>query len=62
MTTYIVIGANTEDDNDYNYETSMSIFNAQSKEQAIGLFLLWNVGYPCILSCEVYNPEVETLY
>jgi hypothetical protein len=62
MTTYIVIGANMEDDNDYDYETSMAICNAQSKDQAIDLFLLWNVGYPCILSCEVYNPEVENLY
>jgi undecaprenyl pyrophosphate synthase len=40
----------------------MSVCTAQSKEQAIDLFLLWNVGYPCILFCEVYNPEVETLY
>jgi hypothetical protein len=62
MTTYIVIGANMKDDNAYDYETSMSVCTAQSKEQAIGLFLLWNVGYHCILSCEVYNPEVETLY
>jgi hypothetical protein len=51
-----------KDDNAYDYETSMSVCTAQSKEQAIGLFLLWNVGYHCILSCEVYNPEVETLY
>jgi hypothetical protein len=62
MKEYIVIGANMEDDNDYDYETSMSICNAQSKEQAIDLFLLWNVGYPCILSCKAYNPEIETLY
>jgi hypothetical protein len=62
MTTYIVIGANMEDDNVYDYETSMAYCEAESKEQAINLFLLWNVGYPCILSCEAYNPEVETLY
>jgi elongation factor P hydroxylase len=51
-----------EDDNDYNYETSMAVCTAQSKEQAIDLFLLWNVGYPYIVSCAVYNPEVEILY
>jgi hypothetical protein len=62
MNTYIVIGASKNDDNAYDYETSMAICNAQSKEQAIKLFCLWNVGYPYILSCEVYNPEVETLY
>jgi hypothetical protein len=62
MSTYIVIGANMKDDNDYAYETSMAVCASQSKEQAIDLFLLWNVGYPCILSCEEYNPEVETLY
>jgi elongation factor P hydroxylase len=62
MKVYIIIASNREDDNDYDYETSMAVCTAQSKEQAIDLFFLWNVGYPFILSCEAYNPEVETLY
>jgi elongation factor P hydroxylase len=62
MDEYIVIGANMIDDNAYDYETTMAYCEAESREQAIDLFRIWNVGYPYIVSCEVYNPEVETLY
>jgi hypothetical protein len=61
MDTYIVIGANTEDDNAYDYETYMSKFKAQSREKAIERFLKKNSTYPYVLSCEVYNPNIEEL-
>jgi hypothetical protein len=62
MKVYIIIAANMEDDNDYDYETSMAVCTAQSREQAIEFYHMQHTFYPYILSCEEIDTEVENLY